>query len=429
MIKFRNNFAQQLTAKSVTMLYCLILGLTLSSCAKEAKTSKKSSRSNASNIFKKATKHINNITKFSSKEFGVKGSPRVSTGKKVRKGGGRYQVGKPYTIRGKKYYPKDNKNLNQVGMASWYGPNFHGRLTANGEVYDQYSLSAAHPTMPLPSYAKVTNISNGRSVIVRVNDRGPYAHGRVIDLSAKAAELLDYTHKGVTKVRVQYHSKARMDGLDHKFLLASYNGPNENNIHPTLEPFDKPSANDFSTMIALSPTQQQPTLAPSTLATMSTSTSITGSGVVLNPSPQNAIKGNFGVATGKPLSILPTLAGNTIFEPVASTNVAAPSYQIRRKPLAYVTSEKTLPSFEDFDKNFRSLRPYLGQAPLAPAIIILGNFKDKSIKHELIQIFGKSGKIELSGNKNTAKITTRELFANSILAYAKLNGLHNPFAE
>ncbi len=161
-------------------------------------------------------------TKFSSKSYGVKGSPRVSTQKRVRKGGGRYQVGKPYTIRGKRYVPREDPNYKTVGLASWYGPNFHGRLTANGEIYDQYSLSAAHPTMPLPSYAKVTNLENGASVTVRVNDRGPFAHNRVIDLSSRAAELLDYTKKGIAKVKVEYVGRARMDGLDENRLVASY---------------------------------------------------------------------------------------------------------------------------------------------------------------------------------------------------------------
>ena len=166
--------------------------------------------------------HINNKTKFSSKLFGVKGSPRVTTSKKVRKGGGRYQVGKPYKIRGKWYYPKEQPNYNKVGVASWYGPNFHGRLTANGEIYDQYSLSAAHPTLPLPSYARVTNLENGRSVIVRVNDRGPFSNKRIIDLSAQASKLLGYQKKGLAKVRVKYVGKARMDGLDAPYLMASY---------------------------------------------------------------------------------------------------------------------------------------------------------------------------------------------------------------
>ncbi len=161
-------------------------------------------------------------TKFSSRAYGVKGSPRVTTTRGVRKGGGRYQIGKPYTIRGKKYYPKLDPNLRQTGLASWYGPNFHGRLTANGEVYDQYSLSAAHPTMPLPSYAKVTNLENGSSVTVRVNDRGPFSKNRVIDLSARAAQLLGYTKQGVAKVKVEYAGKAPLHGLDEKVLVASY---------------------------------------------------------------------------------------------------------------------------------------------------------------------------------------------------------------
>ena len=164
-----------------------------------------------------------NQTKFSSKTFGVKGSPRVTNRVSVRKGGGRYQIGKPYTIRGKKYFPKLDPNLRQTGLASWYGPNFHGRLTANGEVYDQYGLSAAHPTMPLPSYAKVTNLENGSSITVRVNDRGPFSKSRVIDLSARAAQLLGYTKQGVAKVKVEYAGKAPLHGLDEKVLVASYN--------------------------------------------------------------------------------------------------------------------------------------------------------------------------------------------------------------
>ena len=179
---------------------------------------------------------ISNKTKFSSSKYGVKSSPRVTTSKKVKKGGGRYQVGKPYKIRGKWYYPKEQPGYNKTGMASWYGPNFHGRLTANGEVYDQNSLSAAHPTLPLPSYAKVTNLENGTSVIVRVNDRGPFSRKRIIDLSARASELLGYQKKGLARVRVRYVGKARMDGLDRKYLVASYRGPKGNRNIPKIAP-------------------------------------------------------------------------------------------------------------------------------------------------------------------------------------------------
>ena len=193
----------------------LVSLLVLPACNSTNKSSKSTAKSNKA--------EINIETKFSSKEYGVKGSPRITTAKSVRKGGGRYQIGKPYKIRGKWYKPTLDPNYRKVGMASWYGPNFHGRLTANGEIYDQYSLSAAHPTMPLPSYAKVTNLENGSSVTVRVNDRGPYAHGRVIDLSAKAAKLLGYDRKGVAKVKVIYLGKARMDGWTSGFYLHRIN--------------------------------------------------------------------------------------------------------------------------------------------------------------------------------------------------------------
>lgn len=159
---------------------------------------------------------------FAESVYGVKASPRVAYGRNVPKGGGRDQTGKPYQVRGKWYVPKEDKSYDKKGLASWYGSAFHGRLTANGEVYDQYHLSAAHPTFPLPSYARVTNLENGDSVIVRVNDRGPYHPGRIIDLSNKAAEMLEVQNKGTVKVRVQYVGRARMDGKDMPYLMASY---------------------------------------------------------------------------------------------------------------------------------------------------------------------------------------------------------------
>ena len=160
---------------------------------------------------------------FSEREYGVKASPRVSNQRtRLPRGGGRDQTGKPYKIKGQWYRPKEEPGYRKTGMASWYGDAFHGRLTANGEIYDMTHLTAAHPTMPLPSYARVTNTKNGSSVIVRVNDRGPYAHGRVIDLSRRAAELLDYTHSGVAKVNVEYIGRAPLHGRDDQYLMASY---------------------------------------------------------------------------------------------------------------------------------------------------------------------------------------------------------------
>lgn len=160
---------------------------------------------------------------FSESEYGVKASPRVvEEGQAVPKGGGRYQVGKAYQVRGKWYKPKEEPGYNKTGLASWYGSAFHGRRTANGEVYDLYHLSAAHPTFPLPSYARVTNLENGTSVIVRVNDRGPFHENRLIDVSSKTADLLDMKRTGTAKVRVQYVGKAPLDGNDMPYLMASY---------------------------------------------------------------------------------------------------------------------------------------------------------------------------------------------------------------
>lgn len=143
----------------------------------------------------------------------------------VPRGGGRAVVGKPYKINGRWYKPRHQPGYNAVGIASWYGPNFHGRKTANGEIYDQTGLSAAHPTLPLPSYVRVTNLTNKRSVIVRVNDRGPFHKTRIIDLSYRTAELLGTRAGGLAKVRVKYVGRARVDGKDERYLLSSYKGP------------------------------------------------------------------------------------------------------------------------------------------------------------------------------------------------------------
>jgi rare lipoprotein A len=150
-----------------------------------------------------------------------KASPRVvADGEDVPKGGGQYLVGQPYTIAGKTYVPSEKKYAT-TGLASWYGDAFHGRRTANGEVYDKNSITAAHPTMPLPSYARVTNLRNNHSIIVRVNDRGPYHGGRVMDLSARAAEALDYKRVGTAKIKVEYVGRASLAGSDDRKLMAT----------------------------------------------------------------------------------------------------------------------------------------------------------------------------------------------------------------
>ena len=155
-------------------------------------------------------------------KYGVSSSPRVvEYGEPVPKGGGTYRVGKPYVVGGRMYVPQEDVNYSEVGLASWYGDDFHGRLTANGEVFDMDGLSAAHPTLPMPCYARVTNLANGKSLVVRVNDRGPYAANRLIDLSHKAAELLDFKSNGVAKVRVEYVGRAPLEGSDDRQLMAT----------------------------------------------------------------------------------------------------------------------------------------------------------------------------------------------------------------
>ncbi|RCK42996.1 hypothetical protein TH30_20020 [Thalassospira profundimaris] len=116
---------------------------------------------------------------------------------------GNYKIGNPYEIAGQWYYPAVDYEYSETGIASWYGPKFHGKKTANGEVFDQYEISAAHRTLPLPSIVRVTNLENGKSLKVRVNDRGPFAHGRIIDMSRRAAQLLGFEKKGTAKVMVE----------------------------------------------------------------------------------------------------------------------------------------------------------------------------------------------------------------------------------
>src|ERR1700727_912394 len=158
---------------------------------------------------------------FSQYKYGRPSRKVVADGEPVPRGGGQYLVGRPYTVAGRRYYPAENPSYTAVGMASWYGAAFHGRRTANGEVYDMASLSAAHPTMPLPSYARVTNLENGYSVIVRVNDRGPYHGGRVMDVSSRVADVLDMKAMGTAKVKVDYVGPAPMEGSDDSQLLAT----------------------------------------------------------------------------------------------------------------------------------------------------------------------------------------------------------------
>ena len=202
----------------------------------------------------------------------------IPDGQPIPPGGGRYQVGKPYQVGDKVYVPREEPSYDRSGLASWYGGEYHhGTLTANGEIYDRGTISAAHPTLPLPSYARVTNLQNGRSIMVRVNDRGPYAGDRIIDLSERTADMLGFKSKGVGPVRVQYVGPAGLAGSDQRVLAASLKAPGEGaspmqdrmmiasaDRNPTGPNGSPPAMRQAPTMVARAPTA--PTPAPTMVA-------------------------------------------------------------------------------------------------------------------------------------------------------------------
>ena len=186
------------------------VGLTVANCASQPQQYSGGSRSKEVGAFS------------DSRKYG-RASPRVvADGEEVPKGGGKYHVGNAYRVAGRTYVPSERSvGHSQTGLASWYGEAFHGRKTANGEVYDRRSYTAAHPTMPIPSYARVTNLRNSSSIIVRVNDRGPYHGGRVMDVSERVANALNFKGEGTTRVRIDYLGKAGLGGSDDVRLAAS----------------------------------------------------------------------------------------------------------------------------------------------------------------------------------------------------------------
>jgi rare lipoprotein A len=127
---------------------------------------------------------------------------------------------RPYQVRGIWYTPKEQPGYNEVGIASWYGQQFHNKQTSNGEVFDMWVVSAAHKTLPLPSIVEVTNLDNGKKIRVRVNDRGPFVEGRIIDMSRAGAEALGFANKGTARVRVRYVGPAPSRGKDQTLQYA-----------------------------------------------------------------------------------------------------------------------------------------------------------------------------------------------------------------
>jgi rare lipoprotein A len=181
----------------------------------------------------------------------ITSSVRVaSIAKPIPKGGGSYRLGDPYVIAGRTYVPRDEPNYRSEGTASWYGGEFHGRLTANGEIFDANALTAAHPTLPLPSYVRVTNLENNLSMIVRLNDRGPFHNDRLIDLSVRAAKLLGFYERGLAQVRVEYLGPAEIEGSDDKKLVSSLR-----RVHPAEAQIERPAASEVPQKFALDRTK------------------------------------------------------------------------------------------------------------------------------------------------------------------------------
>jgi rare lipoprotein A len=257
-------------------------------------------------------------------KYGVSSSPRVvEFGEPVPKGGGTYRVGKPYTVAGRVYVPEEDLNYREEGLASWYGDDFHGRLTANGEIFDMGALTAAHPTLPMPCYARVTNISNGKSLIVRVNDRGPYHGNRLIDVSNRAAELLEFKGNGVARVRVEYVGRAPLEGSDDLQLMATLR---------TGVPAPSPSLVRVASARPFVP-------------------EVT--------SHAHPIRGDVPVPEGRPYSL-----GNTSAD-VASINATSEmSASARRHSGGRIRENRRAVSYEDDDRYASVIRPVSAYAPM-----------------------------------------------------------------
>jgi rare lipoprotein A len=168
---------------------------------------------------------------------------------------GTYKVGNPYKVGNVWYYPEENFNLVETGIASWYGPGFHEDHTANGETFDQNELTAAHRTLQLPCLARVTNLENGHSVVVRINDRGPYLHGRIMDVSMRAAELLGFANKGTARVRLEVLPRESR-------MLAEAAKRGEDTSHMTMADLQKESG-EQTTQVAQTQKAPAPVAAPS----------------------------------------------------------------------------------------------------------------------------------------------------------------------
>ncbi len=201
----------------------------------------------------------------SSDPFAGKGSPYYR-GKKIPFGGGEYHVGSPYQVAGRWFTPREEPGYDKTGVASWYGEAFHRRRTANGEWFDMNTLTAASATLPLPSYALVTNLENNRQVVVRINDRGPFVGTRLIDLSKRAADELGYRNKGKAHVRVKLIGPAPTDDSNQHMLALNQAVKNGEGMRQLVAMSQDTSARAPQTQVAKietpKPSVQQATFVP-----------------------------------------------------------------------------------------------------------------------------------------------------------------------
>lgn len=203
--------------------------------------------------------------------FAGKGSPMYPGTGPVPMGGGRYHVGKPYEVAGRWFTPREERNYDKKGTASWYGEAFNRRMTSNGEWFDMNRLTAAHPTLPLPSYVKVTNTENGRHVVVRVNDRGPFVGTRMIDMSKRAAVALGFKGQGMAPVRVQLIGTAPLHdngthlaamneelqrGTPLRRMIAAASGERANVQVASAEPEPEAAETETETVVAYRPPEE-----------------------------------------------------------------------------------------------------------------------------------------------------------------------------
>lgn len=248
---------------------------------------------------------------------------------------GNYKVGKPYQIEGTWYYPAEDYNYTETGIASWYGTDFHGKYTANGELYDMNDLTAAHRTLPMPSLVRVTNLDNGRSIVIRVNDRGPFARGRIIDVSRRSAQLLGFEQVGTAKVRVDI-----LADESRQIAAQARRTPGPDDEKPTAAPVGQVAVQTLApppgATAAPPPTPQAARPTYSTPPQLSAASAPRAGRPVANPPPPtvaaqdparpNATQAQVAATTPQPAAsadpaATPTTTGQVTVVPVQATNI------------------------------------------------------------------------------------------------------------